>query len=296
MKNFPKVLSLRHFQWLARHNSHFLSLKNVVFLVKDVTTQVFSWTQYYNPSVKPIAAYLHGFDVTKFLTYRPTLTAYSYYFINYVYAIGFSARDVRSYFNGFTRVSSREPDTKLLQERGVRKRYLRSAVAESAKTSAQLADESNISLDTTSPGYLIFNKKVKNPGSTTIQKNIVDKRFEDSRIFTCAWKLACSNLLPFKFADSRLELYARLKVEKFGADVLKRFYEYLKFTFGNIDLVPMINDMARQFGYSSSLTRSNVELVRNSFCLLDMTERGLDRESLSKILFPDEFMLPILKG
>lgn len=295
---FSRILSSRHFSWLIKSKEHFTSLRNLIFLVKDVKTKTFSWTQYYNPSLKPVSVYLHGFDVTRFLTHRCTLTNYSYYFINYVYSIGFTIHDVRSYFNGFVRVTSSQPDQKKLTSRGVNRPYKRTPVATKAMDSATAARESSQPFDSDSVGFRLYQKYVDNPGSTTIKKP-VNSKFEDSRLFTAAWKLACSHVLPFKFADTRIELYLRLMAQGFTSSVLTELRYYITETLGNVDFVSLVNDTARQFGYSRSDTRSNVELVRNEFSLRDLTiTRGVvtktfTYEEFLDRLFPEVVSIPM---
>lgn len=270
---FSRILSSRHFSWLIKSKDHFTSLRNLIFLVKDVKTKTFSWTQYYNPSLKPISVYLHGFDITRFLTHRSTLTNYSYYFINYVYSIGFTIHDVRSYFNGFTRVTSAQPDIKKLTSRGVKRPYQRTPIATKAMDSATAARESDKPFDSDSVGFRMYQKYIDNPGSTTIKKPVDDK-FSDSRLFTAAWKLACLHLLPFKFADTKVELYLRLKAAGFTSSVLTELRYYITETLGNVDFVTLVNDTARQFGFSRSGARSNVELISNEFSLRTLDAYG----------------------
>lgn len=294
MKKFS-VLSARHFSWLFKANDSFISLKNLIFLVKDPVTKVFTWTQFYSTSHKPIKAYLHGFDITSYLTHRSQLTRYSYYFLNYVYSIGFTVRDVRSYFNAFKRISSAEPDTKLLAERGVRSPYKKSQVAVRACTSAEAARNSGVPMDITSVGYKLYKKFEDNPGSTTIQRSVVCKKFEDDRLFSTAWKLACANLLPFKFADSKLELCMRLKNAGLGPNVLSQLRDFIEDRFPNVDYIALVNDMARQFGFSISAAYAGAERIQNHFTLYDVHERGMTAESLPSILFPDHYVLPLAR-
>lgn len=298
-----RILSSRHFSWLIKAKSHFTNLNNLIFLVKDVTTKTFHWTQHFSPSVKPIAAYLHGFDITRFLTHRNQLTAYSYYFINYVYSLGFTIHDVRSYFHGFVRVTSKQPDQKRLTERGVNRPYKRRPVTEAAVSSEVAAKQldATIPLDHNSVGYKLYQSFVNEPRSTTIVRT-VNKKFEDSRVFSTAWKLACSQLLPFKFSDTKVELIARLTASGFSKSVLIEFKTYLDCILGtDVDYVSLVNDTARQFGYSRSKTKSNVEMIENTFSLTSLCVgkdiTGYDSKTPSyeefvQRLFPESVELP----
>lgn len=285
-----RVLSEKHFTWLFKAKSHVLSLRHIIYLVKDVTTQTYSWSQYYNPSLKPIAAYLHGHDITRFLTHKNQLTRYSYYFLNYVYSVGFTIKDVRSYFNGFWRISNREPDTKLLAERGVRRPYKRSAISQQAVTSAQAADVTGIPMDTSSPGFKIYQNLVDTPRSTTVKAK-VDDRFDDARLFTTALRLASLHIKPFKYNETKLECYARLKAAGFGTDVLKKFRAYLTDRFGVLDPVRLLNELARTFGYNKNIQYGGPDTLIYTFGQHNLAEMRLSEQQLVTKLFPDEVVL-----
>lgn len=289
---YSRILSYRHFAYLTKRS--FVDLKDIVFLVKDLVTQNSYFTQYHIPSAKPIKAYYHGFDITSFLTHRSHLTAYSYYFINYAYAIGFTILDVRAYFNGFVRASKLEPAIAKLKQRGLTG-YKPRVTHEKAESSQSLADSTAQPMDTSTPGFAILQKMRDNriPNSP-LEKRLDVTAFKDSRIFSAAWKLSCCLALPFKFAETRLELAQRLKEAGLGDTALLAFKEYLFTLIPNLDeirLIAMLNDTAKQFGwFRSNIITSDALNTSYSFTTNDCSTRGL-RGRLMTVMFPPAYAL-----
>lgn len=78
----------------------YLSIHRLVFLVKRVGPDgPLYFTQFVQPDVVPKKVYFCGYDVTKFLTFKNTLTNFSYIFLcNIAFDHSFSVKEVRAFF------------------------------------------------------------------------------------------------------------------------------------------------------------------------------------------------------
>lgn len=280
-------MSFRHLAYLSK--SKFVNLRDIVFLVKDPSTGL-HFTQFHKTTSKPIKAYYHGLDITTFLTHRPNLTAYSYYFINYAYAIGFNILDVRAYFNGFSRVTKLEPDVRKLQSRGCTG-YKRRVTAQ-AQCSQSLADASASPLEISTPGYSILQKMRDNRiPPPLLAKKVDTSYFNDSRIFRTAWRLCCSNIATFKFAETRFELYQTLRQAGLKDDMFVVFKQYLTELLGDITtkkLMSMCHDMAKQFGWFAPGSHS-LEKMETVFTYSSLAMLGIQEKDLLTKAFPECF-------
>lgn len=297
MSRYSRIMSERHFTYLMRKSDHMISLQSLVFYVKDKITDTFRFTQYYYPHCRPIKAYLHGYDITRFLVHRSNLTNYSYYFINYAYAIGFTIRDIRAYFKGFQRVTSSTPDHRLLMERGVRAPYRRTPMVEKMVTSAQAAEASSVPFDASSPGVRIYQKIEKNPVVVDF-KHLESSAFKDPKVFRAALRLACCRVTRFKILETTLELKQVLIEANLTSDCLHRFWRYLS-KLSNEYVTPtgllnLLREFAATFGwYQHGTKRFGEDNLNQSITWGDLASMGIEPSGLGPRMFPVDWSIPI---
>lgn len=298
-------MSSRHLASLLKTRANFITLRDIVFLVKttESTTGIpnLFYTQHFLPDAKPLKAFIHGHDVTRFLVHRSNLTRYSYSFIAYAYSIDFSVLEVRQFFNGLNKVSNKRPDAAKLAERGIRiadtrRKLIRGSVEDStstAQTAQQLAAITQIPLDTTSPGWDLLKKMEAKPAYKP-PSSYEHSKFKDPLIFATALKLLCSRAANFRFAFSKLELYIRLQNAGFDSSVLLDLKGYLNSVAPGFvtesGLRSFLNDMALQYGWIPTVSKSTRETTLNqSFTLGD--QRVLGISNLEEHLFKEVTLL-----
>lgn len=294
MASFHHVMSHRHFTSLFKKSEHITSLQNIVFLIKDKINDTFRYTQSYLPHCRPIKAFLHGYDITSFLVHRNNLTNYSYFFINYAYSLDFTILDVRSYFKGFQAVTSKQPDQKRLLTKGIRGPYKRTERSTQQMNSQQMAEQSRIPFDATSPGVKLYGKMLeKTPveiNFTRTQTNV----FKDSRIFRAALRLACSRVTRFKMPETSLELKQILSEAGLKINALQVFYHYL------FDLDPSLvtiaglqktlDELSATCGwFPSGSKRFGEDSLRQSLVLNDYKVLGITPNQLVEVMFPTDW-------
>lgn len=300
-------MSSRHFKSVIKRSEHLVSLQNLVFLIKDKITDTFRHTQFYIPHSRPIKAYLHGFDITRFLVHKTNLTNYSYYFLNYAATLKFSISDIRAYFKGFQAVTSRQPDVKRLMERGVKKPYQRTAQSTAAMSSAQMAEQSRQPFDDNTPGVKMYNKMLACPKAEINFTRKQTNAFKDTRVFRAAWKLACSRVTRFKTPETTMELKCFLTEQGLKQDALLCFKAYL------LDVLPtsvtfegLCNSLAEHasaMGWFPGGRKAMGETpLRQDFtqgdlrvCLQYPAHKDIRTADLAEIMFPNDWNDPVKK-
>lgn len=287
-------MSHRHFSSVIKLSDHLVSLQNVVFLIKDKITDTLRYTQFYLPHCRPIKVFLHGFDITRFLVHRSNLTNYSYYFINYAYSIGFTIKDVRAYFNGFQRVTSKQPDVKLLMERGVRQAYQRTPVATNAMNSQQMAEQSRVPFDSQSPGVKLYAKEASKNSSAINFTRKQTAVFKDERVFRAALRLACNRVTRFKILETDLELKHSLLnagLDKTGLLAFKSYLVELDPSFVTPDgLLQVLNQFAATNGWFVTGSKQlGEDSLRQSITLIDLKRMSVTLDMLPQVMFPSDW-------
>lgn len=287
-------MSHRHFSSLIKLSDHLVSLQNIVFLIKDKITDTFRYTQFYLPHARPVKVFLHGFDITRFLVHRSNLTNYSYYFLNYAFSIGFTIKDVRAYFHGFQAVTSRQPDIKRLMERGVKKAYQRTPQSTSAMNSAQLAEQSRVPFDSTSPGVKLYAKEAEKNSSAINFTRKQTAPFKDERVFRAALRLSCNRVTRFKVLETDLELKHTLLNHDLGTNGLLAFRSYLmeldpEFVSPN-GLLRMLNEFAATNGwFKTGAKQFGEDQICQSLTIGDLRKMSLTTEMLPAVMFPADW-------
>lgn len=256
-----RILSERHFKSLLKYSTHLTSLQHCVFLIHDTTLNTTYFTQFYKPGMRPKKVYFHGFDITRFLTHRSNLTNYSYFFLNYVYSIGFTLLDVRNYFKGFSKVTNYQPDSKKLLERGLRPLKDKPTFTKVLSSNDYAADES-IPMQVNPVIRTMFDKMAAAPVTSPLD-GLQMRKFDEASVFNTALKLSVCSIASFRFAESRVQLFMNLKRKGFNEDVLLLFRQYLESEIprlvSNDGLFSLLSDLAMQYGWYPRGTKSTGE-------------------------------------
>lgn len=286
MAKFQRVMSHRHFTYVFKINETAYSLQNVVFLVKDIHTSSLQYTQFFKPDHRPIKAYLHGYDVTRFLTHKSNLTNYSYYFLNYAYTIGFNIKDVRDFFRCATKLSSVKPDLAKISKKGLTKPF----------QPAQTTPQETPFLTPDNPGLRIYEKQKDQP-IQPIKFSPKDlSAFDDTRVFQSALRLAASRIVQFKINETELELKHRLmKQAKLKSNGLLLFREYLlrndESALSPPNLLRLIDQLSAVFGWypSGSKKHGDSDLLEYSFTLGHLRRLGITVNQLADRMFVEDW-------
>lgn len=276
MVHKPRVLSNRHFSWIFKKSDHAYSLNHLVYFVKDFISNTTRLTWNYQTHCRPLKAILHGFDITSFLTGKPNLTNYSFFFLSNAQSFGFTLKDVRDYFR--LRSKAKPVDNKL-NGKDVRK-----------QSTPVSSDEIHIS----SPAISLFEKmKASQPVAIAFpQKKIV--AYEDTRVLRAGIRLACLKVLKFKFPESVPELRQTLLsagLRKNALLDLRYHLEQTGFQCTPSNLLELLGSMASAVGWhSSSGGRAYGEDVPNfGVNKSHLKKLNFEVSDLPQIMFPSEW-------
>jgi hypothetical protein len=212
-------------------NLRFVSIRSLIFLVKDVSKSHFKseyFTQYVKPDVRPIKVYFKGHDVTRFLTCKSHLTQFSYVFLaNIAYQEGFKMSEVRTFFKLNNNTAAVKSRTVIKQKKGV----IAFKAGHTSPVEAENIDNGS-SPEPPAKKARVEKSYVAVPPPPEYHANRQMAVFSKYQCFDSALKLVLSNICsPIRFPQSKVEMYHNLRQADLGQDCLSVFKKYLQANF-----------------------------------------------------------------
>lgn len=208
----------------------YLSIRRLVFLVKSIQSGTEFFTQYVKADVIPKKVFFCGHDVTKFLTFKSTLSQFSYVFLcNLAFEHVMTVREVRTFFR-INNSKSVKRVRKVVASCKQGSRIIRNDEVKSVEQDSTPGQGRKRKLSTTSDSGTDANVNVKRReqsssvdvcdlslgarllASTSRMENSVGlTAFKKYVVFDAAFKLMVCNLVPdVRFPVSRAEMYFTL--------------------------------------------------------------------------------------